>query len=269
MMNIDKYIGKTKGVLTIIGFDKEELNKVNKKHIFTNCKCSICGKVSKVRLDRITTRTPYAEHYCKYCKKNYLIKLKENELLNKTFGVLTVVSFNKWENGYQWYNCKCNRCGNMVIVRADRIKSKTYIPQSCTNCYYDLLGEKTRYRYESKYKLKGKEYEIAKKINSQLLKFKAGAKVRNISFELTDEEAKDTMKKPCYYCGELISFGIDRVDSAKGYQKDNIVPCCGVCNIMKNSFSKETFLDRISKIYNIHCKESSTTIETTSLDGKE
>lgn len=54
MMNIDKYIGKTKGVLTIIGFDKEELNKVNKKHIFANCKCSICGKVSKVRLDRIS-----------------------------------------------------------------------------------------------------------------------------------------------------------------------------------------------------------------------
>lgn len=270
MRHVYKYIGRTKGVLTVIGFDKEELNKINNKHILANCKCSICSKISKVRLDKFTTNVDYAKHYCKYCKHLYIRKRKESELLNKTFGVLTVLSFNKIEKKHQWYNCRCNRCGKITVVREDHIKSNTYRPQSCTHCYHSLLGEKTKQRYKQIYNLEGEKYELARKLNSQLMKFKAGAKARNLSFELSDEEAKDIMSKPCYYCGEPISLGIDRIDSSKGYIQNNIVPCCGICNIMKNAFSIDTFLDKVYKIYNIHHKESSTTIETTSNnDGKE
>lgn len=50
---------------------------------------------------------------------------------------------------------------------------------------------------------------------------------------------------------------------------DNCVPCCSVCNYMKNTYSKDVFLNQIKQIYK-HLFESSTTIENTSnLDGSE
>lgn len=87
--------------------------------------------------------------------------------------------------------------------------------------------------------------------------------------------------QPCYYCGkidvrdklrpnaknrkyikitqqEIQSFtvrvnGIDRVDSDKGYELDNCVPCCTMCNWMKMNYTKEEFLDQIRDIYERMC----------------
>lgn len=44
--------------------------------------------------------------------------------------------------------------------------------------------------------------------------------------------------------------GVDRIDSNKGYTKDNCVPCCKICNQMKSNIDIGTFLTQISKIYN-------------------
>ena len=52
--------------------------------------------------------------------------------------------------------------------------------------------------------------------------------------------------------------GVDRIDSNKGYTKDNCVPCCKICNQMKSNIDIGTFLTQISKIYNF--KKRSTTI---------
>ena len=36
---------------------------------------------------------------------------------------------------------------------------------------------------------------------------------------------------PCYYCGTLeFRRGADRIDNSKGHSKDNVIPCCGLCN---------------------------------------
>lgn len=44
--------------------------------------------------------------------------------------------------------------------------------------------------------------------------------------------------------------GIDRVDSSKGYEFDNIVTCCGDCNLMKRDMSYDDFLNKIKRISN-------------------
>lgn len=41
----------------------------------------------------------------------------------------------------------------------------------------------------------------------------------------------------CHYCGqhiETLGSSLDRKDSDKGYTLDNVVPCCGDCNKVKN-----------------------------------
>jgi hypothetical protein len=48
---------------------------------------------------------------------------------------------------------------------------------------------------------------------------------------------------------KFIYNGIDRVDSNKGYELDNCVPCCFTHNGMKSDLTKEDFLIAIKKVY--------------------
>lgn len=73
-------------------------------------------------------------------------------------------------------------------------------------------------------------------------KAKQRSKQRGIEFSLTLEEYSRLINDPCFYCeGKLgmvqMGTGLDRIDSAKGYAIDNVLSCCGKCNMIKG----ETF----------------------------
>jgi hypothetical protein len=57
-------------------------------------------------------------------------------------------------------------------------------------------------------------------------------------FELTREQLLEYWKLPCHYCGESIlaetGIGLDRVDNSRGYTTDNVLPCCGGCNVVRS-----------------------------------
>ncbi len=89
-----------------------------------------------------------------------------------------------------------------------------------------------------------------------------GAKLRGHSFEITIEEAwklfKDQNRK-CALSGLELNFNkkqrskertasLDRIDSSKGYTKDNIQWIHRDINIMKNVFNEEKFIELCSKI---------------------
>jgi hypothetical protein len=65
------------------------------------------------------------------------------------------------------------------------------------------------------------------------------AKRRGLKVSITVNQYLEVIaKKTCYYCGgKLTIYGgnLDRLDSLKGYDIDNIVPCCGYCNILRSS----------------------------------
>lgn len=77
-------------------------------------------------------------------------------------------------------------------------------------------------------------------------------------FDLTFEELEKLVKKKCYFCncdqtiinGVKRLNGIDRLDNNLGYLKDNIVACCRVCNMMKNTLNEATFILMCSHIAN-------------------
>lgn len=79
------------------------------------------------------------------------------------------------------------------------------------------------------------------------------------------------IKGKCYYCGAEPSNdniwaksakriskkgednrfnGIDRIDSSKGYYKENCVSCCTKCNRMKLDYDINDFLNHINNIFN-------------------
>ena len=116
------------------------------------------------------------------------------------------------------------------------------------------------------------------------------AKSRNIDFNLTFQEFNQIIVLSCHYCGSepiehnrwikiqhkaqpsLKHNGIDRINSNIGYVFTNVVACCSKCNLMKNIFPEEDFLNHVKKIY-LHNEKSSTTIPSGSTsqangDGK-
>lgn len=80
--------------------------------------------------------------------------------------------------------------------------------------------------------------------------YKGHATQKKREFLLSPEEFTAIIIQPCAYCGEDAErIGIDRIDNALGYTKENSAPCCKTCNYMKKNHSVETFLTHITKIY--------------------
>lgn len=94
--------------------------------------------------------------------------------------------------------------------------------------------------------------------------YKQAAIDRNYTFNISLDLFITLITSNCFYCGKIpstktdyhpsyIDFkynGIDRADNNKGYEVDNCLPCCKVCNIMKRAYSKEQFISIIKNIYN-------------------
>lgn len=92
--------------------------------------------------------------------------------------------------------------------------------------------------------------------------YRKNAVRRGIEFNLSKSDFYDITSKPCYYCGEYsnkdinnkLYSGIDRIDSSKNYDLDNVIPCCDICNKMKLDYSLSFFLEHINQIVK-HTKE--------------
>lgn len=81
-----------------------------------------------------------------------------------------------------------------------------------------------------------------------LSNIKARAKKRGHTFSLSLEHFQDLFESTCHYCGGDGVTGFDRVDSAVGYEPDNVVPCCPTCNYAKRDMSVETFLAWVKRV---------------------
>lgn len=95
-------------------------------------------------------------------------------------------------------------------------------------------------------------------------RYKRTAKTRGLEFTLTENEINLFFKAPCNYCdkketnvckglgkssGDYAYVGLDRVDPHLGYVKGNVVSCCWLCNMMKNTLTKGAFMEHVILIY--------------------
>ena len=81
--------------------------------------------------------------------------------------------------------------------------------------------------------------------------YKRSAGLKQLPFEMTQDEFELIVKNPCNYCGiiqEKGFNGIDRLDSSVGYAMENSVSCCSMCNYMKNTVSESVFVRRAEHI---------------------
>lgn len=86
--------------------------------------------------------------------------------------------------------------------------------------------------------------QAIKKYNS----IRKGSLIRNMVFNLTFQEYLPFYNLPCFYCGTPGQISLDRLDSSFGYEKGNIVTCCGICDVMKGTLNQHDFIFQCKKI---------------------
>ena len=143
------------------------------------------------------------------------------------------------------YLCKCD-CGTEISVLMQNLKNGN--TKSCGCLSADIKEQK-------------KLPENRGVINQIILGYKRHARDRNLCWKLDYEQVKEIILSQCYYCGTERSNikitknckngfaynGIDRIDSSKGYEIDNVVPCCKICNVAKLNMSQKEFVLWIQK----------------------
>jgi len=82
--------------------------------------------------------------------------------------------------------------------------------------------------------------------------YKRCAEIRGIQIEITDEFMKNLFNDPCFYCGreidDKVKNGIDRMNNELDYIEENVVPCCEMCNMIKNCLDVNIFVKKCEHI---------------------
>lgn len=152
--------------------------------------------------------------------------------------------------------CQCD-CGNQTTVKSNNL----YQTISCGCRQGRSFGRDEKWRAT---------------FNMQYNHHRCGARRRGL-VELSKPKWESLTKSPCYYCeaidmkniadtvcysrvkaahkGEdkclygIALNGIDRIDNNRGYEEDNVVACCFMCNSMKSDLSFEKFIRHLTTIH--------------------
>jgi len=159
-----------------------------------------------------------------------------------------------------------NRFGKLVIIRQDGIHAKPcgtterkWLCQCDCGNFVTVLGHNLKSGNTKSCGCIPKQNKLPNNegvINQIILQYKRHAKDRNLSWNLTYEQVAKIIQEPCHYCGAVKSNrlitksckegydynGIDRVDSAVGYEIENVVSCCKICNYAKSNINKKDFI---------------------------
>ena len=179
---------------------------------------------------------------------------KAKDLTGQRFGKLYVVGFSHYitypegpkpEQRTAMWNTKCD-CGTTRAVRGAALTTKTKPIRSC-GCSRSVRipnqAEQTRIMsaYRRRAQVKGFAFRFSRKTFVELIEqdcHYCGASPSNTQRYPDGEQRKDVYKYN----------GLDRIDSSKGYYKENVVPCCKRCNIAKNDMPLTEFVDLVYTI---------------------
>ncbi|MCK2000072.1 hypothetical protein MZM54_01570 [[Brevibacterium] frigoritolerans] len=240
--------GKKFGRLTVIEKAKEK----NKSGVYPwICKCE-CGNIKNIRSSNLKEGTTQSCG-CLNDEKRRERKSNFEDLTGKVFGKLTVKN-EAPRNGkkyIQWI-CKCE-CGEETVVSGSQLRDGRTKSCGCLRNVQHRLGE-------------NREEAILRKLYAGVIHRRKHR--GDLINDITYDEFKSIIFKPCVYCGTensnyskdvtdgrlitdtIIRFnGIDRLNSKIGYTIGNCVPCCKNCNIAKGEMSPEDFLLWIKRTY--------------------
>jgi hypothetical protein len=157
----------------------------------------------------------------------------------------------------------CNKCKSEKDDIGFRPKRQTcLVCESVYSTEYERAHREARRLKAASYRSKKKPGETEWRKTGNPLKYRiqlyrGGARKRGIEWKLSDVEAAWLMMEPCFYCGATQSptGGIDRMNPAKPYDWQNVVPSCSRCNLSKQSMTAEQFVVASAEISSTFGKE--------------
>jgi len=248
----EKLIGEKFNKLTVIEDSGERYNG----NIIWKCLCD-CGNLHLVKSSNLKNgRTKSCGCGRKEFYKNNR-KSNKIELEGKKFGRLTVICDSGIrKNRMVVWECLCD-CGNKHYITTTALTVSG--TKSCGCLQREIAGKQSN--LEIGEASKRKEYYA----------YKQSAKRRKIDFKLSFEDFVKICEQDCFYCGsepiqirkytytekyknskfaiDWIHNGLDRFKNECGYENENVVPCCKICNYMKQTMSYDEFKKHIIKIY--------------------
>lgn len=128
-------------------------------------------------------------------------------------------------------------------------------------CYKLKIDHKYQVVRDRRYKNKHSRTKLEDVIRRKLQVAELRCSKNGNEFSIEHRDVEDLIRKQnglCFYTGERLSyvpnthncFSIDRVDSSRGYTKDNIVLCITEINFMKQSFKKDRFVELCKLVAN-------------------
>ena len=210
------------------------------------CQCD-CGNIAYVPAGHLTNGGTQS---CGCLHRETIQKDRRGQ----RFGRLLVLGDSgRRQHGSIVWECQCD-CGTLAYVRSvSLIQGAT---RSCGCLQREVVGQH------------GKLPRGEAALRRIICEYKHGARDRNLTWELTDEQARQYFESPCHYCGALphrssqstwkgktqlnggfLYNGIDRVDNIQGYNESNCVACCRTCNRAKDTMGAEEFKEWIRRAY--------------------
>lgn len=168
------------------------------------------------------------------------------DLTGQSFGYWKVIEqAPRRDNKTRWL-CECTTCGARQSLRSTTLRASTY-----ARCFGTHRGRRPNAQPSPLRKPEG--WAAGTEMFNH---YRAAAARRGFTFSLTREQFNAITARDCHYCGAppsnrhsrrhfngvFVYSGIDRKDSARGYEPGNCLPCCSVCNIMKQDVPYEDFL---------------------------
>jgi hypothetical protein len=140
---------------------------------------------------------------------------------------------------------KCCSACNQVLLRSHFTNDKSKKDGKRSRC----RGCQREHRKTHGDSYLAAQRKYARKPEARYAKYKRSASERGYEFKLTRDEFMKHWQKPCVHCGDTIeTIGLDRIDSAKPYQADNVEPCCRKCNQMKSDWNTVDWYLHMEKI---------------------
>jgi hypothetical protein len=153
---------------------------------------------------------------------------------------------------------RCFDCKNIYPDTSDYFSGKQRMCKQCNAI-----------RHKKFYHILKKDITVEQLLQMRLYQAKYRSNIKEIEFDVDREYLLNLYNKQdgkCFYSGLKMeialkhdkinnrTLSIDRIDSKKGYTKDNIVLCCDNINTMKMQMDKKEFMNlcKIITDYNIH-----------------
>lgn len=185
--------------------------------------------------------------------QNHPRRMKLTEWEGRRFTRLIVVGYVNHHRSQGLWLCRCD-CGRELVVRGSNLITKN--TKSC-----GCLAKEVQITLGKNLPRRILPLGHAQK-NSVLALYKCRAKRKGYDWNLTEEQFENLVSGECHYCGDIpankacrvgsngafIYNGIDRLDNSKGYECDNVVSCCKICNFAKNDMNYGEFMTWIARV---------------------